>query len=472
MSKKKWVLACAAILLPYLFLGFFNYPSADDYAYAVPVLQKGFWQAQIDWYQQWSGRFVSTALLSVSPVVSHSLTAYKAIGILTFALYLVGLYVFLSALLSGVFAKKHFRGFFVLFVTVLLSEIPSITESFHWFSGVVNYTWAFLVFLGALGFYLKKRGLSLAAGTTPLNLEKGNGALTLVLSLASVLLAGFNETLVVIWLYLIFLAFVGLRWFTRKWDWSLIPPLVLGLLGFYFVYRAPGNAVRAAQFQGNHDLLFTLFRPLGLFVEIFFRYLKVPFVFFLLWITPEVAATRSQIAPALYTRRARWLSFAFFLSLVFLFLAPAHWAIGGAPPRRAMNILCFIYVGFTLWMYCQWVWAKPEWILKKHAALTRRLSQRVQASLLILSFFALSNHGVAWADLLFRARDYAKQQQERIETLSHAKPEEDVVLAPLRVRPETLFFSELDPDPTYWINVSMAQFFGVRSVRIHPLPQP
>jgi uncharacterized protein DUF6056 len=465
VSWKKLVLICVAILLPYLLLGFFNYPSADDYTYAVPVLEKGFWQAQTDWYNQWSGRFVSTAILSVSPVVFKSFLGYKLIGITTFFLYLAALYNFLSALVAGLFEKKYLQAFFVLFATVLISEIPSITESFHWFAGVVNYTWAFLVFLWGLGYYLKTRKISLA-GVASLDLAKGRFAIPINLSIASFLLAGFNETLVVIWLYLIFIAVAAIWFSKKKWDVALFLPFLVGLVSFYFVFKAPGNAVRAAQFQGNHDILFTLFRPLGLFVEIFFRYLKLPFLLFLILIVPEVEALKNKVPQCFYNSRARWFSFVFFVSLVFLFLAPAHWAIGGAPPRRAMNILCFMYVSFTLWMYCQWVWSKQGRFLAKYQGLPQWAGRNTQLAALLLSFFLFSNHGVAWADLLFRAKDYAFQQQERIDLLEKATPESEIAVPPLRQRPETLFFSDLEPDPNDWINASVAGFFHVKSVRV------
>lgn len=466
MYWKKVVTLCLCVLTPYLFLGFFNFPSADDFTYAVPMLQKGFWQAQVDWYTQWSGRFVSTAVLSVSPITFKSYVGYKLIGITTFS-FLFGVCIwFLNSLTINLLDRKTSLGFSILVTTVFLSEMPSISEAFHWYAGVVNYTYAFIVFLLGIGLYLRVRKISIVNGLAQVHLEEKKWILAFMLSVISFLLAGFNETLVLVWLYFIFAIEIFFAKKMKRIDAALLFPFFVGLLSFYFVYKAPGNAVRSSQFQGNHDVLFTLFRPLGLFFEIFIRYLKIPLLLFLWLLIPEIEKVKGKVPTGFYTKQTRWLTLFFFLSLVFLFLAPAHWAIGGAPPRRAMNILCFIYVLFTLCMYCQWIWAKNGQFLSFYQRLPNWLGRNTQVVLLLLSFFVVSNHGVAWADLLFRARDYALQQQERIDVLESANPNSEIVFEPLRQRPETLFFSELEKDPTDWINQSVAGFYRVRWVRI------
>lgn len=455
---------CAFILIPLLFLGFFNYPSADDYAYAVPVLKSGFWAAQKEWYQIWSGRFIATALLCIGPVVFKSFFAYKFVGIFTFLAFLLALNFFLKTLLAKAWNKNEFKIFFVLFTAVLLSEIPSITEAFHWYSGVVTYTWAFILFLFGLSYYLRTReimleGLGLYMEKPPYILD------TIILSVFSFALAGFNETLILLWMYL---AVIGglVFWVKRRIiDYALLVSSLFGLIGFYIVFKCPGNAVRSAQFANTHNILYTLARPTGLFVEIFFRYLKPPFILALLVSTPEIIKLKNKMPNVTYGRIARWGTFVFFFSLVFLFLAPAHWAIGGAPPRRAMNILCFIHVLFIFFIYCQWVWASNAKPLKVYNVIVSKIGKVGVASLLIISFMVVSNIGVAWEDLLFRASDYARQQQKRIDLLEAANGN-DVVFEPLRYRPETLFFTEIEKDPKDWVNAAVASYFGVKSVKV------
>lgn len=53
-----------AIPIPFVLLSFFNHPSRDDFCYANKVLEQGFWNSQINWYNNWTGRYFSTGILS------------------------------------------------------------------------------------------------------------------------------------------------------------------------------------------------------------------------------------------------------------------------------------------------------------------------------------------------------------------------------------------------------------------------
>ncbi|MBK8751357.1 MAG: hypothetical protein IPL99_06780 [Candidatus Competibacteraceae bacterium] len=46
-----------AVLILFIALSFFDYPSADDFCYAAKAKQLGFIEAQVFWYQHWSGRY-------------------------------------------------------------------------------------------------------------------------------------------------------------------------------------------------------------------------------------------------------------------------------------------------------------------------------------------------------------------------------------------------------------------------------
>jgi hypothetical protein len=463
LVQKYWMPVCLALLLPFLLLGFFNFPSADDYSYAMMALTKGFVGAQIEWYQAWSGRYISSALLSVSPMVYRSFLGYKFIGLVTFLLFMLSSYYFISALLKNLLNKKQVWAAYVLFSLVYLCEMPSVSEGFHWFPGVVNYSLALMLFIAGVGYYLKSTNLSLAKGAVA-DFDRHRVLDALVLSVLSFLLPGVNESLVVVWLFLIAVLFVGIGFYRRKLQWSLLVPVFFGLVGFYIVFRAPGNEIRGAAFPHKHDILFTLFRPLGLSVELFFRYLKPSFFLFLILAAPFFQQLRAQIKPLFYTKAFRWQTFAVYVGILFLFLAPAHWAMGGAPARRAMNILCYIHVVFVFLMYAQMLWAKPEKTERVLAKISRFYPRKLQIPVFVLSLFVISNIGEAWADLLFRAPTYASEQQGRVTQMTQAGSGADVTFAPLTYKPETLYFSDVTEDPQDWINQSVAHYFGVKSV--------
>jgi hypothetical protein len=53
-------------LLSYAYLGTFARFYADDYCMSGLVVQRGFWQAQIDQYTGWSNRYAGMLVLSLS----------------------------------------------------------------------------------------------------------------------------------------------------------------------------------------------------------------------------------------------------------------------------------------------------------------------------------------------------------------------------------------------------------------------
>lgn len=94
-----------ALISPFIINCFFAYPQTDDFMYSHIARDMGFLKSQYHWYTTWTGRFMSTALLSVNPLVYNSLVGYKlAIALLIIA-QLVSIY-----LLSDVLTKKRFHG--------------------------------------------------------------------------------------------------------------------------------------------------------------------------------------------------------------------------------------------------------------------------------------------------------------------------------------------------------------------------
>lgn len=74
-------------ILPFVLISYFNNPNADDFCYNVMSRDLGFLQAQINWYQGWSGRYFSTAILSIQALVSNTFLLYKLFQLFYYSLY-------------------------------------------------------------------------------------------------------------------------------------------------------------------------------------------------------------------------------------------------------------------------------------------------------------------------------------------------------------------------------------------------
>ena len=59
-----WILSLLPLLV-WLYFSFFSRYLADDYSTSSIVLKKGFWEAQVYWYNAWTGKYLYTFLTSL-----------------------------------------------------------------------------------------------------------------------------------------------------------------------------------------------------------------------------------------------------------------------------------------------------------------------------------------------------------------------------------------------------------------------
>ena len=245
-------------LIPMLWIGWYNYPSADDYtngsachlAIAAGESIFGVIDAVCDrviyeWIN-WRGCFTASFLSSIVPSAfgerGYVLTIWLMLGILTFS----------TAYLLQVIFVKVFKAdralslcvsFSMLFITVQC--MVGKVEMFYWYSGAVNYTFLHgmsLIFLALLidAVYKegKKRSLTLAIASVMGFLVGGGNQMT-PLNVAIVLV---SSMLIIIW--------------KKKWKaykaWLI--PMISFFAGFGLYLIAPGNYVRASVASGMNPI--------------------------------------------------------------------------------------------------------------------------------------------------------------------------------------------------------------------------
>jgi uncharacterized membrane protein YhaH (DUF805 family) len=64
-------------------------------------------------------------------------------------------------------------------------------------------------------------------------------------------------------------------------------------------------------------------------------------------------------------------------------------------------------------------------------------------------------------------------QRETSIAAQKARGVRDVIVAPLAQKPyRTVYYVDIDMDPTYWLNVGLAEWYGVDSIRLGTRPAP
>lgn len=238
------VLTTGLALLGYSILGFFSRYYADDYCMSGLVLQRGFWQAQLEQYLSWSNRYAGMFVLSLSELFGRS-----AIQVWT-ALVVVLLVAALAWTLAEF--NRWLALSFSRWMLILLAELavffmilfsPQLYQSLFWRIGLITYTLplVFLVFLIGLIVYCSVQ-------TTPGQIPwKGVFACFLLAFFAG----GFSETYVTLQTSLFSFGIAAVFFLARNpsrrnWLSMVIAVLAGSLLALAVVLAAPGNAIRQA----------------------------------------------------------------------------------------------------------------------------------------------------------------------------------------------------------------------------------
>jgi hypothetical protein len=145
--------------------------------------------------------------------------------------------------------------------------------------------------------------------------------------------------------------------------------------------------------------------------------------------------------------------------------------MGVKPPKRAMNVICFLYMVWASLIFVQFVCAHPERMRELFSVVTQRAPAPALAMIFGAVLMLSGNLRVVWSDLLFEAATYHEEALRREELLEHSK-ELDVVVRPYSVQPDSLVFDDVTEDADDWRNVSVAQYYGVKSVRLAAMPSP
>jgi hypothetical protein len=325
MFKKSQISVMSIILVMYMMTSFFIYPQADDYWYAAKFFDMGFWTTQVQEYLTWNGRYVATALLSTSPLVWGSLTFYRLYPILLIIL----LWLSSSFMVRNVLREKLVKGeaFFIgLALTYLtIMAFPTVSQGIYWLASAYTYTLS-LVFLNfALGFFWKK------------NKSAFDYFMTCILS---ILLIGCNETIMVLWLYVVGLTELLYFLKEKKIRTGTIIVLAVSLVAGIFVLVAPGNSIRAAHFEKSHQVFRTLGNSLLYSFIDPIKFITLPLLGFLLLNFKRV----QELVYFEEWKKHRWLLLAFWMGIIFMSFAPSLWGMGRRPNSRTINVIVYFHL--------------------------------------------------------------------------------------------------------------------------------
>ncbi|SFQ08491.1 hypothetical protein SAMN04487928_1187 [Butyrivibrio proteoclasticus] len=254
-------------LIPMLVLGFYDFPSADDFSMALETrqyfVQNGDFfgtvlaSLQKSWvvYSQYEGYFFSIILTCICPSVFgesfYFLTPFLVLGMLTFGVCYFFDALFVRAWQLDKDLTNAVRMLTLFMMVQCLNGAGTRVEAFYWYSGAINYTFTFGMAFFWLGLLLrsvyeadeKKRFRKLVwASIWAFFMGGANYLSALELAICSVLLL-----FVFVMVKLEKFNIQGVDAAQRKAFGRIWIPLVINLIGFSFSCFGPGNSNRFAE---------------------------------------------------------------------------------------------------------------------------------------------------------------------------------------------------------------------------------
>lgn len=133
------------IIIPFFWISLYNQPALDDWWYAEVYKQHGFIGAQQYWYNNYTARFFSNAVMTLSPL-SFGYFFFSKIVPIFFILCLYFTFYFILKIVRLTFVKQPLLISLWLVVIYLLLQ-RDYFESIYWMSATVVYQFTFIYWL-------------------------------------------------------------------------------------------------------------------------------------------------------------------------------------------------------------------------------------------------------------------------------------------------------------------------------------
>lgn len=448
-------------LLPFLLLTQFIHPVADDFSFAVRDTTLSFWASQTKYYLDWSGRYFSTAIARLNPLIYDALVAYKMYALILLLIFIVTVYVAINTIVQDKLNKTRALALAAMLLVLYILQLPSPSESFYFFSTYVTYQLPnilLLVLLIVIRKFFQAQSINVKQ---------------LLIGLATIICAaiiGSNEmALVITFTTVSLITVVNIKHNTYRP--YLVFLFIVCIIFCLIAVLAPGNFNRMNEHPNGGRFIWSVVYGGFMTALTFYR-----------WLGPVLAASVIYILyfglpladkfkrSSLFAADLR-LVILYFLGTIFLMNFTFAWSTGERPTPRLENVIYFFFL-FGWFYVLQAVLQKYS----KQLILLRQTSQVIPAmaaAIVLLNVLGIENNiSTAYVDLISgKAKAYDAALTQRYSLLTERNCRICDV-PPLPVIPGTIYFHDIiarserntpgiDKE---WINRGVANYFQKDSV--------
>ena len=465
------VLGCMlASLALYAYLGTFTRYMADDYCSAAAFKSEGFWGAQSYWWQNWSGRYSFSFLVSLAEMLG--LKIVPILPTLAIVLWLFSVVWGCLPLLKSLKVPHAIVGALFLASVALWSTYRSVEDYpqiVFWQTGILTYPVSIILFFMGFGFAIRRSARAA-------RLSWWEQVLWFMFAFVS---AGFSETGAVVQIALLVLLLLFVVLAKNKHGKTLIPILFAAISGsvlsLIVIAISPGNSVRSAEFQAFPPLMQSFggslietfaFLPglVGRHTTMFVFGLLAGAFFACFFLPEEINIGKSSLAIFF------GVSLIFVLIGIWAGITPAYLLRGGLPPQRVLLSAYFLASCLTiLWGLLGALFLRSI-LPKTSLAAQGWISLGLLILIIIRGVLPFSDSQVK---LIPPLRNYASLWDERHLTMREAalSGESVIVTTDLsRVKslselgPRLWLVGDFETSPEYWINRCAARYYGVEQI--------
>jgi len=409
------------VFLYYLYLNLTIPLYADDYWYSLVFgtarhleSLKDIWISQILHYRNWGGRTVAHSIGQLALMGPRQIVVFRFINAAMFT----GLNL-LIVRISNTHTSSEWK-LLLLSFSLFWLFVPRLGETTLWLIGSVNYLWnAFFVILFI---YISKS----------ISYDHKLSKFRILIQIFMGLLAGwgFENTSLTGFLLALILLIPG------KYRMRQLPGFIAYAVGYIFLIMAPGNNIRAGSI-GIHRSLF------GIVLDNIPRYLGMHILSWALFLFILVLLIYSYHKTGLKKINPR----------VYLFLAAGFFNNGlmlaspTIPMRAGFGASVFFIISAVI-------------LVAELDLFSKRFFQLFMALLMIIVLIAAVDTGVSYGKL-------KKLDSERVsialESIAQGRSSIEWPLADIRFN-ERVFERDIRTSPYYWVNVHVAEYYGVDAV--------
>ena len=464
----------ASMMIPlgaHAYMGGFARYIADDFCTLGTLRRLGFFGSQMNWYENWSGRYSFTFTVNLTQLAGPKLT--PILPAIALALWLLVVTCLILRWQRWLRMSRSVILAFALAGLVIFATIegsPNVYQSLYWQTGMLTYTFPLILLTAYLGWLL------FYAGGLP---DKSRHPRAILASgVATFVFGGFSETYVsaqtALLIALFILSTIMLKGRKRRQVNAFLGAGIIGsLLAMLVIVIAPGNLIRRGLMPPSPDLLELIKKSLyDAYIFSVISYRRQPYIVVLSVILPALVGFLTYQGSRLNKplRLGDWAWWLYPLvvipvltaALILASIMPSEYAISSYPDGRVLIMPAyFLFLGMALWglsLGCRLrslIVIKREWILST-ASLVFGLAV---SALLVFGFFSART----LTDRAPIARQYAKAWDKRDRTLKHIVGDQDEPVPVPSLR-HMGFLAEIGYDPNEWINRCVAQAYGVDAV--------